>query len=242
MQHAPGQRIEDLEPLDLVVGERDADRVLGVLRREHVDHVAADAERSALEVELAALVLHHDQPRDDLALGELLLVAQVQDHAVVLARVADAVDCRHRRDDHAVAPLEQRLRRRQAHLFDVLVDRAVFLDVQVARRHVGFRLVVVVVRDEVLDRVFREELAKLGIKLRGQRLVRRQHERGAPEVRDHVRHRVSLARPGHAEERLERKAVADSLDELRDRLRLVARGRKGLVQLERAVGERIRHG
>ena len=58
-----------------------------------------------------------------------------------------------------VAALEQRLGRRQAHLLDVLVDRGVLLDVGVARGHVGLGLVVVVVRDEVLDRVVREELA-----------------------------------------------------------------------------------
>jgi len=43
----------------------------------------------------------------------------------------------------------------------VLVDRAVLLDVEVARRDVGLGLVVVVVADEVLDRVLGEELAEL---------------------------------------------------------------------------------
>ena len=79
----------------------------------------------------------------------------------------------------ASRPLEQRLGRRQAHLLDVLVDRGVLLDVGVGGRHVGFGLVVVVVRDEVLDRVVREELPELAVELRRQRLVVRQHERRA---------------------------------------------------------------
>jgi hypothetical protein len=76
--------------------------------------------------------LHRHQARDDVALRHLLALAQVQDHAVVLGRVADAVDRRHRGDDHHVAPLHQRLGRRQAHLLDVLVDRGILLDVEVA--------------------------------------------------------------------------------------------------------------
>ena len=43
------------------------------------------------------------------------------------------------------------------------------------RGHVGLGLVVVVVGDEVLDRVVREELAELAVQLRGERLVVRQH-------------------------------------------------------------------
>ena len=113
-------------------------------------------------------------------------------------------------------------------LLDMLVDRRVLLDVEVARRHVGFRLVIVVVRDEILDRVVGKELAELGVELRGERLVGREHQRRPIEARDDVRHRVRLARAGDAEQRLEREAVADSFDERIDRLRLVPGGRKKL--------------
>ena len=43
------------------------------------------------------------------------------------------------------------------------------------RGHVGLGLVVVVVGDEVLDRVVREELAELPVELRREGLVVRQH-------------------------------------------------------------------
>ena len=158
--------------------------------------------RAAREFELVALVLHRRQARDDVALRQLLVLAQVQDHAVVIDRVADAVDARHGGDDDGVLALEQRLGRRQAHLLDVLVDARVLLDEQVARGHVGLGLVVIVVGDEILDRVLGEELAHLGIQLRRQRLVRRDDQRRPPLARDHVGHGVGLARAGHAEQRL----------------------------------------
>ena len=202
-----GERVEQLQRLDLVVEQRDAHRVLGVLGREDVDHVAADAKRAAPEIGLVARVLHLGQPADRVALRQRVAFLHVQDHAVVLGRVADAVDRGDRRHDHAVRALEDRLRRRQPHLLDVLVDRAVLLDVEVARRDVRLGLVIVVVRDEVLDRVVRKELAELGIELRRERLVGREHQRRPAGLRDHVGHRERLARARHAEQRLEREAV-----------------------------------
>ena len=166
------ERIEELQRFDRVVEQRDAHRVLRVLGREDVDDVAADAKRAAPEVDFVARVLHLGQPADHVVLPQRVALLQVQDHAVVFGRIADAVDRGDRRHDHAIGTLEDRLGRRQAHLLDVLVDRAVLLDVEVARRDVRLRLVVVVVRDEVLDGVVREELAELGVELRRERLVR----------------------------------------------------------------------
>jgi hypothetical protein len=165
---------KQLQRLDLVVEQLDAQRQLAVLGREHVDGVAAHAEGAAREVGLVALVLHADQLGDDVALAHLVVHAQRHHHLVIVLRVADAVDGADAGDDDHVAPLQQALGGRQAHLLDVLVDRAVLLDEQVALRHVGLGLVVVVVADEVLHRVLREELAELAVQLRGQRLVRRE--------------------------------------------------------------------
>ena len=64
LQDVAGQRIEHVERLDLVVEQRHAHRVLGVLRREDVDHVAAHAERAAPELDVVALVLHLRQALD----------------------------------------------------------------------------------------------------------------------------------------------------------------------------------
>ncbi len=122
-----------------------------------------------------------------------------------------------------VAPLQQRLGGGQPHLLDVLVDAGILFDEQIARRHVGFGLVVVVVGDEILDRVFREELAHLGIQLRRQGLVRRHDQRRPPQLRDDIGHGVGLARAGHTQQGLERQPVLDALDQSGNRLRLIAR-------------------
>ena len=101
-----------------------------------------------------------------------------------------------------VAPGQQVRRRRVAQPVDVVVPGRVLLDVEVGLRDVRLGLVVVVVRDEVLDRVVREELAELVAELGGERLVVRDHERRPADLLDDPRHRRGLAGAGRAEQRL----------------------------------------
>ena len=66
-----------------------------------------------------------------------------------------------------------------AQALHVVVDGRILLDVGVRLRDVCLRLVVVVVRHEVLHRVVRQQLAQLVCQLRRQRLVRRHDQRGS---------------------------------------------------------------
>ena len=101
-----------------------------------------------------------------------------------------------------VVAFQQRARRRMAHAVDLLVDGGFLLDIGVGARDVGLRLVVVVIGDEVLDRVVGEERLELAIELRRQRLVRRQDQRRALRRLDDLGHRESLAGAGDAEQHL----------------------------------------
>ncbi len=207
-----------------------------MLRWEDVDHVALDPEHAALEFQFIAGVLHLREAAQDGALFQALALAKMQDHAVVIHRVANAVDGGHGGDDHAVFPFQQCLGGGQAHLFDVLVDAGVFLDEQVARGHVGLGLVVVVVGDEVFHGIVREKFAELGIQLRGQGLVRRHHEGRPAQSGDDVGHGVGLARAGHAQQGLETHAGFDAIHQPFDGGRLVAGREEGLMQCKRAIG------
>ena len=110
--------------------------------------------------------------------------------------------------------LKQRVRRRVAKSLDLGVDRRVLLDEGVGLRNVRLGLVVVVVRDEVLDRVVRHELAELVGELRGESLVVRQDERRALHLLDEPRGRRRLAGTGSAEQHDVGLARVDALREL----------------------------
>ena len=64
-----------------------------------------------------------------------------------------------------------------------------------------FRLVVVVIRYEIFDRVRRKERFEFAVQLRGESLVVAQYERRPLEPFYDVGHRERLARSGHSEER-----------------------------------------
>jgi hypothetical protein len=119
---------------------------------------------------------------------------------------------------------------------DLVVDRAVLLDIGVARRDVGLGLVVVVVADEVLDPVVREEVAELVGQLCRQALVGRQHQGRLLHPLDRPRHRGALAGAGDAEQRLEPIAAQDALSQLVDGPRLVAGRLELRDDLERLHG------
>ena len=135
---------------------------------------------------------------------------------------ADTVDARHRRDDHHVVAFEQRARRRMAHAVDLLVDRGFLLDIGVGARHIGFGLVVVVIRDEIFHRIVGKEAPELAIELRRERLVRREDQRRALRRLDHLRHREGLARARDAEQHLVAVVALHALDQLAIAVRLVA--------------------
>ena len=193
-----GQRIEFGDRLDLVAEQRDAPgRVLEV-GGEDLDRVAAHAKRPAHEVDVLALVLLRHQIGEQGALVEPVADLHLEGHGGVGLDRADTVDAGDRGDDDDVVALEKRPRRRVAHAIDLLVDRAFLLDEGVGARDVGFRLVIVVVGDEILDRVLGKELLELRIELGGQRLVGRQDKRGPLRLLDHLGHREGLARTGDA--------------------------------------------
>ena len=159
---------------------------------------------------------------DELVAADALADLQRTHRAQVLLGRAETVDARDGRDHDDVAPAEQRVGRGVPQALDLGVDRGVLLDEGVGLRDVGLGLVVVVVADEVLDRVVRHEVAELVRELRREGLVVRHHQGRALHLLDEPGGRRGLAGSGRAEQHDIRLAGVDAVRELCDRLRLVA--------------------
>ena len=124
------------------------------------------------------------------------------EHAVISFRRADAVDAGDGSDDDDVAALEERTRGAHAQLVELVVDGGFLVDINVGGRNVGFRLIKIVVADEIFDGVLREKRFELVIKLRGESFVVRKHERGPVESFDQLGYCKCFAGARYAEEHL----------------------------------------
>ena len=217
-----GQRVEFGDRLDLVAEEADAPGAVLVVGRKDLDRVAAHPEHAAREIAERALVLQRDEVGDELALVDPVAELQREGHRGIGLDRADAVDAGDRGDDDDVVALQHRARRGVAHAVDLLVDVGFLLDIGVGARDVGLRLVIVVVGDEILDRIVGKEAPELAVELRRQRLVGREDQRRALGRLDHLGHGEGLAGAGDAEQHLVALVGAHALDQLVDRLRLVA--------------------
>ncbi len=207
---------------DLVAEHLEAPGAVLVVRRKEIDGVAAHAEGAALERVVVPLVLLLDEAAEQGGAVELLALVQAEGHRLVVLQRTDAVDARYRRHDDHIVALHQGARRGVAHAVDLLVDRRILLDEGVGARHIGFGLVVVVIRHEVLDGILREEALHLAVELGRQGLVGRHHQRRTSLRGDHVGHGEGLARAGDTQQHLVAFAAFDAFDELADRLGLVA--------------------
>ena len=234
-EHFAGERVEVADAFDGVVKEFKAHRVPVGFGGHDVEHVALDAEGAAQKLGVIPRVLQLGEMREDVALVDGFAAREVQPHLPILAGVAKTVDAGDGSDDDGVAPLEDGLGGGEAHLLDVFVDGGVFFDEGVGGGDVGFRLVVVVVGDEVFHRVVREKFAHFAVKLRGEGLVRRENQRRTLRTRDDVRHGEGFAGAGNAEQGLLGKAVFKAFQQLLDGGGLVAGGLVIADELEKVA-------
>ena len=189
----PAQWVDLGDRLDRVAEELEANRLSLFIRREDLDHIAPHAKRAAMKIKVVALVLDvYQLAQQGIALN-LGVFFDKQDQLKVGFRRTQTIDARDAGDDEGVAPLQERLGGRVAHLVDLFVDRRVLLDIRVAPRNVGFRLVVVVVADEVTDGVVGKQLFELVVELSREGFVGGHDQRRPVHLGDDVRHGKSLA-------------------------------------------------
>ena len=213
--------VDFLDALDFIAPEFHAHRIVGI-RRKHIERVAAHAKGSALEFIIVAVVLDIDELMNHIvALGWLFLIEKHR-HARIVHRRADAVNAADRRHHDYIAARKQARCRSMAQLLDLFVNRCVFLNEGVGRRHVRLRLVVVVIRNEIDHRIIGEEFLELGRKLGRERFIRRHDERGLLSCLNDFRHGECFARARDAQKVLVAQAALYPIGKLLDSLGLIA--------------------
>ena len=188
-----GNGVDFRNAVDFVPEKLDADGPSCPVGGVNFERVSPDAEGISREVHVVALVADIRQAAHELVTLARLAGAQADDHVFIVDWVAQTVDARDRGDDDHVPALGKCGGRRVAQALNFVVDGRVLFNICVRVRDVRLGLIVIVVGDEILDGVFREKLAELRAELRGKRLVVREHERRAVQLRDDVCHRECFA-------------------------------------------------
>ena len=230
------KRIDFMNGIDHVAEQFDPDGDRVIRSGKNLDDVTAGPEGTAVKIHVAAGILNLDQLGQNFLPPHLHPLFKENHHLVIDLWRPQAVDAGDRRDDQHVVPLKQRGRCRMPHLIDRIVYGGVLGNISVALRDIGFRLVVIVVTDEILHRIVGEELFKFLIELTGQRLVMDQHQGGLLHLRHHVGHGKGLTGSGDAQQRLMLSASRNPGHQLVDGLTLISAGLEGGFELKQRHG------
>ena len=227
----PANGIDLLYSLYLVIEEHYPDRGIAVCRK-YLHRLSPAPEISRLKHEIVSLVIVVEKPRHKRPAVPFLPHREAENRVLVVLPLSKPVDARNAGDHDNVAPFKERLGGSQAKLLYPLVDRGVLLNVDILGRHIGFRLVIVVIADKVVHRVLREKILKLAVKLRRQSLIVR-HDKGRPlQPLYDVCHGKSLSAPRDSEQSLLCPGPGETGDKPLHRLRLISGHRPWRKQLK----------
>ncbi len=111
-----------------------------------------------------------------------------------------------------------------AQIIDFIIYGRIFFNIRIRGRHVGFRLIIIIITDEIFHRIFRKELFEFCIKLSGQRFIGSHHQGRPLHLLDDFGHGKSFTGTGHSQQGLLLVTFKQSLGQLMDRFRLVPGG------------------
>ena len=218
-----GEWVDVVEGVDFVAEEFNPDGGFFV-GGDDVDGVAFHPEGAAGESDVVALVLDIDEEPEEMIPVDFVTNVQEDGAIQVGLGVAEPVDAGHGAHNHNIPAGEEAGGGAVAEPFHIIVDGGVFFYVGVGLGNVGFRLVVVVVADEVFDRVIGEELAEFVGELGGQGFIGRHDEGGALDLFDEPGRGGGLTGAGGPEENDVAFAPVDALSEFGNGSGLVAGG------------------
>ena len=160
-----GIAVKNLDAFDFVAPKDDSQHDV-LVAQEHIDSVALDAECAHSQLGVAARIQGVHQTVKQIIAPDLVAYLEFDGIGSNVLGVTHTIQARHARHHHNIAtPRQQCRHRRETQALYLVVDGEVFFDILVGRGDIGLRLVVVIVGNEVVDRIFWKKTLELGIDL-----------------------------------------------------------------------------
>ena len=150
-----GQRMERHDLLDLIAKHLDPDREL-LIHRNNLDCVSADTESTSLKGDVISFVLNVDKLAKQGITFDLIPHLDMNHSVDIFLRCSKTVNTGHCRNDDYITPSQQGIGCRMSESFDLVIDAGILLDEGIGLRYISLWLVIVVIRDEVLDCIVRK--------------------------------------------------------------------------------------
>ena len=147
---------------------------------------------------------------------------QGERHCGVGFNVAQTINARNRCDNDYVTVFQNVAGGRVAHTVNLFVDCRIFFNVGIGFGNVGFRLVIVVVRNKVFHVVVGEKLLHFRVQLSRKDFIGRHNQGRTFALFDDFGHSIGFAAAGHSQQDLVLDTVVNSFAKLLDCLGLVA--------------------
>ena len=184
-------------PFHRVAPEFHADEII-TMRKIDFHAVTCATELPALWGDVVPRILDINQLPQQLLTRHVFIDRHFRLHRVEIVRRTQSVKTRNRTDNDDIPSFEQRSSRRKTQPLQTVVDQRILCDIRIRLRDIRFRLIVVIVADEILHGVFRKERLQFTVQLRSQRLVVRNDQRRPLAFLNEIRHCERLAGSRHA--------------------------------------------
>ena len=220
-QHLSGDHINFCNAVNLIAKQFNADSPFTGPCRQHLNAVAPHTKCAAMKVDIVALILNiHQLAQNSIPIMHRAHPQRQRLFAVFLRRTYP-INTGHTGYNNHVPPLQQRCRSRVTHFFNLLINLRILLYICIGGRHIGFRLIIIVIADKVFHCIFRKKLLKLTVQLRRQRFIVGNDQRRPIGFRNDIGHGKGFTRTGHTQHNLLGQARIQPIYQLSNGLGLI---------------------
>ncbi len=161
-QNLTRQRVNLRDPFHFIPPKLNPVRRLSI-SRHNLQRIAPHPEDAPPQFQVIPFILNINQVAQNGIPAVHLPSFQFHRHLSPRFRITNTINARNRRHNDNILPAHQVGRRRQPQPVNLFINICFFFDIQVMPGNISFRLVIIIIADEVGDGVFREKLFELAV-------------------------------------------------------------------------------